>query len=340
MSDKIYSKVTMQSIGDLLGVTKVTISKALNGHPGVSNELRKKIIDTAKEQGYKFTASKSIQVLVNMFTFVVPKYYFLENEDFYRTVYFHLNNECARNNITLSLLIIDGENSLESTILNHLKESHTDGIFIAGEVSDELFQRIYELGKPTVAIDFYKLSMPIDCVIVNNYDAGIQAANYLFSKGHKNIGFLGNPNQSSSIADRYFGYLKVLNSKNLHYNENWTIKTGFSSNSYSVDYNIPKELPTAFIAHCDMAAYHLILKFQCLGINVPSQLSVISFDNTELSRNFSPSITTIEINKMDLAKESFDMLIRRIENPTAAVSKILLSTKLIERETVSEFVKP
>ena len=71
-----------------------------------------------------------------------------------------------------------------------------------------------------------------------------------------------------------------------------------------MEYSLPETLPTAFLCHCDMAAYQLMLKLQINGISIPDQISLVSFDNTDLSRNCKPQLTTIDINKREIAHKA------------------------------------
>ena len=97
-------KVTMQMIADKLGVTKVSVSKALNNQPGISDKLRTEINKAALELGYnKHMIHKRAS---NNFAFVVPKRFFLENENFYTTIYYYLNKQCQKTGQILSNIVV------------------------------------------------------------------------------------------------------------------------------------------------------------------------------------------------------------------------------------------
>lgn len=328
------NKVTMQNIADKLGITKVSVSKALNNQPGISDELKKKILEVANDLGY-FNEKKNQSTKMDKFAFLVPKRFFLENENFYTTIYYYLNKECLQKNITLSLFVVNSEEEKNLSIPPMLNKENFDGLFLAGEIDEAYLHAVANINLPMVSIDFYKPHMQIDCIITDNFYISYSATIYLIENGHTKIGFIGNPKQTSSIMDRFFGYQKALSTYNLKYLEQWNITnndplTGY----YFLDFELPSNLPTAFVCHCDMAAYFLLQKLQGAGLSVPDDVSLISFDNTEMSKFCNPPLTTIDINKREFATKGFEQMITRIQNPDLSPQRIYINTETIIRGSV------
>ncbi len=327
-------KVTMQVIADRLGVTKVSVSKALNGQPGISGRLRGEIVRTALELGYKRKSIPAGQRSGSL-AFVVPKRFFLENENFYTTIYYYLNKRCQAAGQALSNFVVNSreESGLELPLL--LKERPFDGIFVAGEIDDGYLGRLEELQTPVVLIDFYKAMKNLDCVITDNFYLGYCAANYLIENGHRKIGFIGDVRETASIMDRYYGYRKALESHRLPVNESWhLVNNDPRTGVYTLDYALPDPLPTAFVCHCDMAAYFLIQSLGKAGFSIPGDVSVISFDNTDLSCGTTPKLSTFDIDRKEIADKAFDRMMLRIGNAGADPERIYISNRFIERESV------
>lgn len=329
-------KVTMQEIANQLGITKVSVSKALNNQPGVSAELKQRILEVTRELGYFNNKQKKASLDIKKLGFLVSKRFFLENDNFYTKIYYSLGRECAKKEINLFLFIINSNDESDLSIPFSIRQDNLDGLFIAGEIKDAYIHTLLHLGIPITAIDFYKPNLNLDCVVTDNFYASSMATNYLIQQGHRNIGFVGNPNFTSSVMDRYYGYLKALNENNLSYNTDWHIVNNDSSGFYTIDFKLPDSLPTAFLCHCDMAAYHLMLKLQSVGISVPEQVSIISFDNTELSKNCSPSLTTINIDTHEFALKSLQHMLWKKNAPSSEAQRIFISTNLIERNSVKK----
>jgi LacI family transcriptional regulator len=331
-------RVSMQTIADYLNVSKVTIYKALNNQQYVSEELREKIIQTAEEMGYKKPANKS-QVLNNRLAFVVPKRFFLESDSFYTTIFYYLNNACHKDGLALTLYVINSIDESNCIIPNVLSSNNCDGIFIAGEMTDNYIYSIGKLGLPILLIDFYKADLNYDCVIADNFFNGFTATNYLIEKGHTDIGFIGVPRQTASISDRYFGYQKALASHNLTFNPSWhLVNNNPITGIYSLDTPLPDTLPTAFVCHCDRSAYFLIQRLNMENIKVPDDISIISFDNTDLAENSNPALTSIDISTTIIAEKSYAQLRYRIKNTTIPKQRIYIPCDIIERNSIKSLL--
>ncbi|NLY18930.1 MAG: LacI family transcriptional regulator [Clostridiaceae bacterium] len=332
-------RVSMQTIADMLNISKVTVFKAINNQPGVSEELRKKIIKLCNELGYDKWAGNSSKSSCNL-AYIVPKRYFLENENFYSSIYYYLNKECQREKIQLSLYIIDAHSEENCILPSQVQASHFNGLLIGGELNFPFLHALAKTKIPMVFIDFYISGFKSDCIVVDNYYVGYVATNYLVEKGHRDIGFLGDPKQTTSISDRFFGYRKALFSHDLQYNKNWQIVnndkiTGY----YHLDFDLPDKLPTAFICHCDMAAYFLMQKLSAYKIKVPDDVSIISFDNTQLSQDCNPPLTTIDISKKEFAKKALSQMKTRLSEPNLPYQRGYIHTSLIERASVKDLTK-
>lgn len=329
-------KVTLDTIANKLGVTKVTVSKALNNQPGVSEELKKRIIQTSLEVGYTTKNAAKLAKTVSKLGILVPKRFFLDTDNFYTQIYYYMNQESANRDINLSLYILNPEQEQNNTIPLSLVQDQADlnGLFIVGEVSEEYVSTLISYRFPVIAIDFYKPELSLDCIVSDNYQSGYTVTKHLIDKGHVNIGFVGNPRYTTSIMDRYCGYIKALTAHDLESNKTWHIVNNDENGSYLIDFALPTELPTAFVCHCDMAAYKLLLKLQNEGISVPEQVSIISFDNTDLSQTVVPALTSMNISKHDFAMEAVNLMLWRIKHYGEKPKNIYLKSQLVERDSV------
>lgn len=330
------NKVSMQTIADQLKISKVTVYKALNNQPYVSEELREKILQAAAELGYT-VKDKQESTLHNNLAFIVPKRFFLESDNFYTTIFYHLNNLCHKDGLTLTLYVIKREDELGCLVPYTLSRDNCDGIFIAGEMTADYIRAVDGLGLPTLLTDFYETDARHDCVIADNFLNGFSAANYLIEKGHRDIGFVGRAGQTLSIADRFYGYRKALAAHALEYDPRWHLSNNDPDTGvYSLDIPLPETLPTAFVCHCDRAAYFLIQRLQMAGLSVPGDISVISFDNTTLAENARPALTTVDISTKEIARGAYAQLRKRIADNTLPAQRIYIQSNIIERDSVAQ----
>jgi len=128
---------------------------------------------------------------------------------------------------------------------------------------------------------------------------------------------------------------KALSYNNIPLNQKWNIINKDSENGPNyIDFELPSDVSTAFVCKCDLAAYFLTQKLQLSGYHVPDDISVISFDNTEISKSCNPPLTTVDINKKEFAEKAFDQLMSRIENPDEPAQKLYIHTEIIVRDSV------
>lgn len=308
------NKVTMQDIADSLGVTKVSVSKALNSQPGVGDELRQRIIETAEEMGYVGTKRFASGKVSRAYAYIVTKRYFIEADNFYNVIIYYLGKKCAESASRLYSFVLSEDDEKNRVIPHSLAEQKPDGIFLIGEMSEEYILALKTLDIPLVAVDFSNPMLDIDCVIPDNYGMAMYTASYLYRNGHRKIGFVGDIKASVNILDRYMGYKKALAVFSLPEREDWVISDIGSNSKYTLDFALPADMPTAFICHCDTAAYYLIQKLRACGMSVPEDVSVVSFDNTEMASRCVPGITTMDIDKKAIAYRSVSVMTARIEN--------------------------
>lgn len=329
-------RTTLQDIANALDITKVTVSRALNKQNGVGEALRKEIEIKAEELNYERSSLHRSGKTYD-FAFVTPKKFFLKTENFYTDIYFTLHQLCDQKKYRILLLIIDSDWEKELKLPNSLLDSSISGIFIGGELSKDYLGQISKLNIPTVVIDHYSNISNFIHLTMDNYYLGYKAAYYLMDKGHKNIGFLGQRDISSNVTDRIMGIEKALTENNLKLREEWTIDNyDHKSGLYIMDLELPEYMPSAFIGHCDKAAYFFMEKLKQNGLSVPEDISIMSFDDTETALESSPPLTSLHIDRKNFAHKGFELMEKRIGDGFIDRERIYLNSKLIERESVKD----
>ncbi len=326
------NKVRMEDIAARLGISKVSVSKAINNQPGIGDTLREQILQLSLEMGYIKHKETSLK---HSFALVTPKRFFLEDDTFYTTIYYYINNYCTKSDYNLRCFVIDTELETHNELPPQLMTDSYSGIFLCGELSPSYLSKLMDINAVFIAIDFYNADFPMDCVISDNYYMGYEVTNYLIKRGHKRIGFVGNITQTSSICDRYFGYLKALKLNGLTYNDSWQLSNNNPlSGEYIVDIDIPTDIPSAFVCHCDKSAVMLIRTLTQRGINVPDDVSVISFDNASICDFIVPKLTTVQIDRKAIAEQSMSLMLNRLQNPRSALQRYYNGCSIVERDSV------
>lgn len=297
--------VTMDSIAKKLGISKVTVHKALNDLPGVSARLKQEILSAAKRDGYEFKPKADRPK--RTYCYVLPQKYFFINENFYTTIFYYLDIECKNHSDKLELIIIDNDAHLSCKDF----EAYT-GIFIAGEIGHENFLEFVKLcdTRPVVCIDYFSYKYPFNYIFIESFRTSYHLVETLIKMGHRDIGFVGDIGFASTVSDRYLGYLKALMKYNITPKKEWHINDNIEKKSDLSQITLPDTLPTAFFCYCDMAAKQLQLKLKERGLRVPEDISLVGFDDTELCREMTPKLTSIGVAKLHIAEESYSVMHR------------------------------
>ena len=324
-------KITMQKIADKVGVSKVTVSKVLNGMPGISEETQKKIINMANELGYKKKNRIKTAQAKNLKLFLmISKRYFLEDDKFYTVIVYHLNNIYQKLGAETIFTVVNAQNIEEVAG----REYHGSGIFLIGEFDKDFVLKLSEKGLPIVGIDFYMPNIHMDFVMNDNYNAAFYATQFLIDCGHTKIGFSGNIQHSNSITDRYYGDRKALYKNNIKFSKDWIIQENDYDNVYSYDFSLPADMPTAFLCHSDKTGIILKERLATLGYKVPDDVSIISFDNTERSAYPQNNLTAIDIDTKGMAYKAHDLMMNRLAHPSLLPQKYILSSEIVHRASV------
>ena len=331
-------KNSLQAVAEEMGISKVTVWRAVNDQPGISREMKDKILSHMQQTGLSILPAKEREAgAIKRLAYFVSHRFFFENEKFYTIIYYQLNKMALSHNITLTLFVVNHlDEHADRLPASFLNESF-DGVFIGGEMKESYIQAIRARNCPLVMIDFYSLKVDADCVITDNFFMGYEVTSRLLDMGHRDIGFAGGYRAVSNIMDRYLGYVKALRHADIEPNDEWTFNVNDPiTGLYSMNFLLPKVLPTAIVCHCDMAAYYLIERLKMMNKSVPEDVSIISFDNTELCTQITPNLTSVEISCRKFAEIAFDALYKRIRNPEEPYCRQYVPCKLILRDSARD----
>lgn len=331
------SKITLKDISAKINVSTNTVSKALRGAPGVSEELRKKICTLAEEMGYKKVLQDEDDT-INGIT-VLCRDTFLSDVTFWSQVLYGISGYASQNKIKLSIVSIDETKEDNPETLSAIMSHLSDGFIIAGTISDTLLKKVQASNIPFVVVDHFSEEIECDYVNISNKHGIYKLLKHLYTKGHRNIGFISNSISAYSFIERYEAYLKYMKEFNLTVREEYLwmeaeyIKTDYFKNKIKSNIN-NKDFPTAWICVNDNTALTLIKALKEMNMSVPEDISVVGFDN--IPELLYSELTTIDVPKQSIGQKAVESLIYRIQNPDSPYADIMLSTQLIERTSVKD----
>ena len=325
--------ITMKDIAKQLGVSTVTVSKALSDREGVSSNVREMIKLKATEMGYRYNSmGKSMKEGVNYNIGILVAERFMHDNAFYSKMYQAMNKDLMLLNY-FALLEVVSEASEEGCVLPLvLQNNKVDGIVLLGQMSRNYIENIEATGIPYIFLDFSDDHFQVDTIVSDSFYGAFELTNYLISLGHKKIGFVGNRNATTSIMDRYIGYYKAMLLQQLTYEEDWIIKDRDDSGKFC-NFVLPSNMPTAFVCNCDEIAYSFIKKLKRSGYRVPEDISVVGYDNHIYAAISIPAITTVEVNVEAMSEAAVNSIVKRIKRQTNDYGRKIISGRIILRDS-------
>jgi LacI family transcriptional regulator len=264
------------------------------------------------------------------FAFVVTKHFFLETDAFSSDMYYQFNKQCLERGVGTALIIVGNSELAQNTLPPQMQMEEFSGVAAAGEMPDAFLRLLEKPGRPLALMDFESSAVSACSLLTDNYHWASVITQLLVDQGHQKIGFIGQPGATKSITDRYFGYRRTLLLNHLPFQEEWVLVNNDTlTGLYTSNIALPQELPTAFVCHCDMAAYYLLGTLNQHGLKCPRDVSIISFDNTRLAETCCPPLTSVGIDTKAFARKALELLThpelregnRRIYLPAALIER-------------------
>lgn len=325
-------KITIVEIAKRANVSIATVSRIINNKDNVKPTTRHRVIAAMEE--LKFlpkTAASLSDVNSTTILMCVPDF-----ENPFNAPVIDGIQQAAR---------AEGYHVLLMQDLNHyagridyeeiLKNNSIAGIIIFCSVPSSKFLEDLTYRCPVVMCSEYAENSNVSYVSIDDVKASTQATNYLISTGCKKIGLI-NCNMNFKYArHREKGYRQTLAAAGLPINPAWILH--MSSISYSLAYSnllhifTQPDHPDAIFACSDVFAFAAINAAKKAGLRVPEDVSVVGFDNVNLSIMSEPAITTIEQPSYQMGLQACELLLEKIKFPQAANKQIILDTELIVR---------
>jgi len=346
------SKVTQKDIADTLGVSRMTVSKALNGGIGITDAMKQQVLSKAYELGYAkipedefnklYNIEKTNNLLsktkiISLFTSTA-----CNTDAYFGQVVFGMADTVAKMGYDLSLCFLNfiGDNDFE--LPNNFNKQNSSGIVILGSFSRKQIEKVKEIGLPTISIDTLceceKNGLMVDTIMTYNASPMMEATNHLINKGHIKIGYIGYIVTNDTVlglAERWQGFCQAMKSANLEIHDKYciTCADGKPLDEEMMMCAFPniEDLPTAFVCANDSIAITVLKFLKKKKIKVPDDVSVVGFDNVNEASLF--DLTTVDVPKLLLGVRAGEEMIWRINNINRPYEMIRISTSIVYRKT-------
>ena len=340
-------RVTLQDIADELGISRNTVSKAINNSDGIAASTRDKILQKAVEMGYKqfsyvnsilgsdaaafAPASQQYQGEIALLTAA-----FLTQSHFASTMLDKFQREISQAGFTLNTHRITKENLRTMTLPPTFHKDLVKAVICIEMFDYDYGRMICELDVPVLFVDGPVkkdgCSLPADQLYMDNTTEITRFVNDMLAAGKKRIGFVGNYNHCQSFYERYAAFRMAMLMAGVPVDERYV----FCSNrvgEFIESIAGLEELPDVFICANDFLAGDLVRNLFSIGKSVPEDVLVLGFDNSPESRIYRPDLSTVHVHTQVMAITAMQLLLSRRHEPSLDFRTVHTETELIYRES-------
>lgn len=327
----------IKDVAKLAGVSVATVSRVINSEAVVLPQTRKRVEDAIKQLSYspnllgrslRRQETKKVLVLLNTIS-----------NQFYSRVVRGIEETAQADGYTVMVCTTHGDTSIEERVLGLLQTRSVDGaILLSCETPGEKLSSMLS-GLPVVQACEPLSGFATPKVSIDNKKAAYEAACYLINHGHREIAFLGAQGIYPSSTLREEGFKQALSENSIAIRKERILREGFSFNAgiRAAEKLLQSgELPTAVFCISDSCAAGVIKRLAEAGIATPNDISVMGFDDTQLSQIYIPSITTTRQPQYELGKQAMLMLLKRMQGETVSTDCMMLPHEIVERESVRQ----
>lgn len=323
--------VTINDIAAKLGVSKSTVSKGLNNATDISEEMRRKILETAVELGYTnkrlLNREKKLCIIIENMDYNTPN-------QFGHDILLGFKQMAEPDGWTVDIVPTDKDFQRNTPYSVFMMQNGYMGAFILGfSLIDPWMSEFKSCKIPTVLYDNYISTNPrVASVGCDSQDGFDQAVKHLVKLGHEKIGLISGPLESYIVKARYNAYINALSKYNLELNDNYIGLGYFISDSTRDNVQRMYDLGvTAIICSHDIRAISAITECMDKGIRIPEDMSIIGFDDLPMTAYTEPPLTTVRQDRSALGKAGYyAMSCLQNELP---ICSILLRAPLVVRSS-------
>lgn len=331
-------KVTIKDVAKAAGVSPSTVSRALHDNPRISEEMRKQIKKIALEMD--FHPNQMARSLVSRRSRIIGVVFPGEigesmNHSFYPSVLQGLGHVAGARRYHM-LLGTGAEGDSIAEAVHQLSDSgYAEGLIV---LAAEAVPAAHTAGLPVVTLGHPANAENGYYVDNDNIAAGQAATRYLLERGHKHVALLGYDPQFMVTADRRKGYQQALEEAGLPYRQEDVVPIRYLENT--TDEGMLRSLfekpdrPTGVVCMDDAQAITLCHMLVDMGLSVPGDVSLISFNDTPAGRLNNPPLTSINVDPYRLGQKAMELIIRLVKHPDTPPAGLIIPFAIMERDSV------
>jgi len=333
------SDLTLEDVAEQAGVSRSTVSRVVNDHPNVSEDVRKRVLKVIQKTGYRPHAAARTLASQHSWTIglVLPhSVSFFFTDPYYPHLIKGIALACNQHNYTLALFLVGSKDDEEKIFPRVSRKGLLDGVLVqAGHHGDQqIIGDLIDGIMPVVVVGRPFRSDNVSFIDIDNDRASYIAVNHLIRLGHQRIGTITGPENSTVGLDRKAGYLKALTENGHNIDKSLITEGDFTeAGGYSAMQRLLPANPNAIFAASDVMALGAMRAVRAAGLRIPDDVAFVGFDDLPLASLPDVQLTTVRQPVIQFGIRAVEILIDQIENGIDPPRHVILDTELIVRES-------
>lgn len=328
-------RITIYDLAKELGLSVSYVSKALNGKPGVKEEVRETVLKKAAEINFKHNtqAANLRRGSSRTLGVIVPQI----NQNFFSDAISGIEKACTENKHNLIICQSHEKSDVEETAIETLIHQNVDCILISlskETQSAKILEQVLEHKINVVQFDRCDENFPGHRVINDNRDATYKAAKSMIEEGYKRLAFIGGPLHMDLYMNRKEGFIRAINEAGMQVPDHFIVDDNISKeNAFQTALKLLAlpEPPDAFLAISDLQALGIMLAITESGLKIPQDIGIFGYANEPFTEIIIPSISSVDQNSEKLGYQAamvyFDHILKNKESDE-------IITKIIESDLI------
>ncbi|OIJ10197.1 LacI family transcriptional regulator [Anaerobacillus arseniciselenatis] len=335
--------VTIKDVAKLANVAPSTVSRVIANSPRISQKTKDKVREAMEKLGYhpnfnaRSLANKSTKTIGIVMPSSANKAF---QNPFFPEVIRGISTKAHQQGFGLYLSTGQSEDEIFQEVVHMVQGGRVDGIILLySRINDRIMPYLQMQKFPFVLIGRPygdQLDEQITYVNNDNFKASKTVTEYLILLGHQHIAFIGGELDFVITVDHKKGYEQALQNAKIPFKEEFVVyhkELQEGGQDAVIELMSLSEPPTALVVSDDIMTFGVMRMLSEMGMSVPEDISIISFNNVLISELSSPPMTTVDINIFGLGFEATNLLIEKIQLPSLEPKNVIIPHKLVKRQT-------
>lgn len=344
-------KITMQHIADALGLSRNTVSKALNGHQEIPESTRNKVLQKAaqlKYKQYQHLKVPSPQDSPKPQNIALLTRGDINTISFYSETISGIEQKLSSEGCNFVLTLVKPADIEAQALPPNINGGNLDGI-ICAEIFDKAYiEVVLQTGIPAVFIDTIPDTVfaghHYNVVLMENVNGTYTLTQELLRNGRREIGFVGDIYHCRSFFERWAGYDRALREAGFTGSNACSITSGDNNPYLNIEWMkqqlaLIEKLPSAFVCANDDIAITVIRSLKEMGCRIPDDIEVTGFDDIPNAEIIDPPLTTVRTYRHELGERAAESVLARIARPGRRNETVYLETDIVYRGSARPFSK-